>query len=276
MTHYTIVSPKRSRQDAALIGFVVIAIGIMFSVGGAILALDVTMESPAYVVFYAVGLLSPFIASLFHAWQTTGSLAPIRRMYWPMRIGTGGWMILALPLSLVIAYVLASLFGVPLTWDATRPVSTLLLAALGWSAIMWAEETGWRGTLLPTLQTRVGPLAATFWVGTVWAVWHLPLLYLIGMDWDEVGFFTLQVLGLSAVMTWAYNRSQGVLVPVLIHGIGNATGGWLLTAVPSMTANELIGVQAMGPLALGLLLVLMTRGQLGYHAEHPTETAGAR
>jgi len=268
-------STRASRDDATLVGFVAIALGIMFAVGGAIVALDIAMDSPAYLACYAMGLLSPFVASLFYAWRTAGSLAPIRRMYWPLRIGTGGWMILAVPLSLTAAYLVAAPFGLPLTWDAASPVSTLLIAALGWSAIMWAEETGWRGTLLPALQSRAGPLAATIGVGLVWAVWHLPLLYLVGMEWGEVGLFTLQVLGLSAVMTWAFNRSQTVLVPVLIHGVGNATGGWLLTAVPTMSANELIGVQAAGPLVLGLALVVVTAGQLGYRSAVREPAAGS-
>ena len=60
------------------------------------------------------------------------------------------------------------------TW-ATLPVhfvyTLLLCGPLG-------EEPGWRGFALPRLQARHGPLAASFWLGLLWAGWHLPLWFI--------------------------------------------------------------------------------------------------
>lgn len=40
------------------------------------------------------------------------------------------------------------------------------------------EEFGWRGTLLDPLQERFGALWASFMVGAVWGIWHIPLFYI--------------------------------------------------------------------------------------------------
>src|SRR5215212_6757676 len=40
----------------------------------------------------------------------------------------------------------------------------------------FTEEPGWRGFLLPRLQSSYAPLAASLIVGVIWAMWHLPLL----------------------------------------------------------------------------------------------------
>jgi membrane protease YdiL (CAAX protease family) len=42
------------------------------------------------------------------------------------------------------------------------------------------EEPGWRGFALPRLQTRWTPVRATFLLGAVWALWHVPILVVAG------------------------------------------------------------------------------------------------
>ncbi len=40
------------------------------------------------------------------------------------------------------------------------------------------EEFGWRGYLLPALQSHRGALTASVILGAIWAVWHLPLIWM--------------------------------------------------------------------------------------------------
>jgi uncharacterized protein len=80
------------------------------------------------------------------------------------------------------------------------------------------EEPGWRGFLLPGLQTRFSPLTASVFIWLPWAVWHLPL------DVTRPGwglFAILQNRGIvllifSILITWVYNRSGGGLLSALV------------------------------------------------------------
>ena len=39
------------------------------------------------------------------------------------------------------------------------------------------EELGWRGFLLPTLQTRLSAIASALIIGLIWFCWHIPLFW---------------------------------------------------------------------------------------------------
>lgn len=82
------------------------------------------------------------------------------------------------------------------------------------------EEPGWRGFLLPQLQTSFSPLMASVLVWLPWAVWHLPL------DIHRPGWgpaVILQNRGVvllifSILITWVYNRSGcGLLSAFIFH-----------------------------------------------------------
>lgn len=82
------------------------------------------------------------------------------------------------------------------------------------------EEPGWRGYLLPRLQTRTSPLVASAVVGVLWAVWHLPL-FVLGFEQYAGRPFELyvpQLVGLAVVFTWLYNATRGsVVLAMLLH-----------------------------------------------------------
>ena len=58
-------------------------------------------------------------------------------------------------------------------------------------ALAYGEEAGWRGYLLPRLQTRWSALTASLLVGVVRFPWHVPLLFLPG---DQDGAMPLPLL----------------------------------------------------------------------------------
>ena len=132
------------------------------------------------------------------------------------------------------------------------------------------EEFGWRGFLQPRLQELLPPWIAAICVGIMWATWHLPL-FLIG--WGGVSFpvFTLILVGLTALMTTAFNASGGaVVVAILMHSAFNASSRF----IPGFIAN----VPTRGVPSEGLLIsfsfllvavaaVFLTRGRLFAPAE---------
>ena len=96
------------------------------------------------------------------------------------------------------------------------------------------EEVGWRGYALPRLQACFSPFTASLILGTVWALWHLPLFWLAG-DFHQqlpISWFLLQVLGSTFLYTWMYNRTNGsLLIALLFHTSSNAAVG-LLPVLP--------------------------------------------
>lgn len=87
---------------------------------------------------------------------------------------------LLLPVAIVlVALYLVALFGGPSpTAAAFAGWYTLALILLSTTLINgpFTEEPGWRGFLLPRLQSSYSPLVASLIVGVIWASWHLPLL----------------------------------------------------------------------------------------------------
>ncbi len=136
------------------------------------------------------------------------------------------------------------------------------------------EEVGWRGFALPRLQPLHGPLVGTLILGLMWALWHLPQFLV--PSWAEAsggsGFlaivkFVFIAVAFAIVTTWVFNNTKGsVLLAILVHTSIDAFSipmGGLFS--PSEVANSLL-------LSFGVLVVLivvLTRGRLGYREEDP-------
>ena len=82
------------------------------------------------------------------------------------------------------------------------------------------EEIGWRGYVLPRLQSRMSALSASLLLAPIWALWHLPL-WLTGAPGRTpliyVGF-VVSAFALSVLLSWVYNSTGGsLLLVVLLH-----------------------------------------------------------
>jgi len=139
------------------------------------------------------------------------------------------WYVIALmgPVFIMLAgYLVWRLLGGPLppappsaAW-VTIPllVVVLLIPAL-------FEEVGWRGFVLPRLQSRYGWLTSSLIVGVVWAIWHAPIWFIPEAGFSNLPFpvFLCFTMALSLIMTWIYNGTGGsVLLTALTHAAVNA------------------------------------------------------
>lgn len=120
------------------------------------------------------------------------------------------------------------------------------------------EELGWRGFALPRLLDRVDAVSASLIIGTVWAVWHLPLFVLEGASQFDQPFvpYATSLLALSIVFTWLYRGTgRSVLLAMILHASHNSatvlipvqpvqtgTVGWLMAAVLWAFALGLVAV----------------------------------
>lgn len=86
----------------------------------------------------------------------------------------------------------------------------------------FGEEAGWRGFVLPRLQTRFNALQSALLLTIPWAVWHLPLfLYRPGymsMDAAGVAGWIISLLTGSVLLSWFYNSTRSsILVCAIFH-----------------------------------------------------------
>jgi membrane protease YdiL (CAAX protease family) len=124
--------------------------------------------------------------------------------------------------------------------------------------VLSTEQLAWSGFALPRLQARMGALGASIVLGTIWAVWHLPLFFVPGSQRD-MGFpaFLVGVVAIRIVQTWVFNNTGGsVLLVSLMHQATNVvtdlSGPY---AVPADTAlNAWLG--AAPTLGVAAVLVL--------------------
>jgi membrane protease YdiL (CAAX protease family) len=208
--------------------------------------------APALMV--ASGLLSP-------AWTQLGalssSLAAIvlvlvegrkgglrellgRGLIW--RVGIQWWafavFFMILP-SVAALYLYNLLGGPPVDWSGLQPLYTLVPQFIFLTiAAGIGEEFGWRGFLLPRLQTRHNALVSGLIVGVAWATWHIPLFFIKGTSQYEQGLqggllpailgYAVFVIAQSVQFTWLFNNTRGsVLLAAVFHGASNTWGGYI-------------------------------------------------
>lgn len=134
-------------------------------------------------------------------------------------------------LALMFAITLYPLFGAEsFTWagnDPTQVVSSLVPITLLATLTALGEEFGWRGYLLPLL-LPLGKTKASWIVGALWGMWHLPIV-LSGLTYPgqpvflAVMAFLPSVILLSFWFTALFIRSRGsVALAGLSHGTLNA------------------------------------------------------
>jgi membrane protease YdiL (CAAX protease family) len=133
------------------------------------------------------------------------------------------------------------------------------------------EEPGWRGFALPRLQERHGPLLATAVLAVVWGMWHLPNVLFGGWTGLSFSLWLAQCLASAFIYTWVYNRTGGsILMAALLHGAINGSSGLITGLLPGF--NDALNVPLYSADALAftiaaVVLVVATRGRLGYRAE---------
>lgn len=128
------------------------------------------------------------------------------------------------------------------------------------------EEPGWRGFALPHLQAQMGALRGTLLLGALWSAWHLPQFLVPewaqengGLSPTLVVTFLLMVVAIAPVLTWVFNRTNGSLfLAMLAHSSINAALAVFVVATSALN----VGLLAFG--ALSVLLIVATRGHLGY------------
>jgi len=141
------------------------------------------------------------------------------------------------------------------------------------------EEPGWRGFALPRLQQQYGALGGTLVLGVLHGLWHLPAYFIPGtilngpFNWVQFVANTCGIIAATVIWTWVFNHTGGsVFFAMFVHGVDNANSGLL----PHLLATNIDDPWfiAKVTVAAALLVVVFTRGRLGYHpADSPKNAA---
>lgn len=122
-----------------------------------------------------------------------------------------------------------------------------------------SEEGGWRGFALPRLQEKFNALTSSLILGTIWAVWHLPLFFIPGTDQTGIFFpiYLLLNISFATYITWLYNNTNGSLpITILAHFCINISMTTIVNRLQLMPSANFYQMTA-GPLLMAALVLMV-------------------
>lgn len=185
-----------------------------------------------HFIFYVLGGVGPLLAVFIVLWIIHGKLDAgiVFRPFTQWREHFA-WYVVAL-----LGYPLIWLAALALKGNLSEEVAKLSLPfgvlstfAVSFLAAM-PESIGWRGFAQARLQQKHTALVASLIVGVLWALWHLPLLYVNGSVMADypLGWFIVAVIARSVIHAWLFNSTGGSLLFVtLYHAASNSVGPFL-------------------------------------------------
>src|SRR5215212_2286830 len=131
------------------------------------------------------------------------------------------------------------------------------------------EEIGWRGYVLPRLQSRMSALSAALLIAPIWGLWHLPL-WLTGDPVKTPTFyvaFFASVFPMSVLLTWVYNSTGGsLLMVVILHATVNLPVTLVIDDLG--TRGRVPSLLYFGLLAVAAIVVVMVAGPKHLSRKH--------
>lgn len=165
------------------------------------------------------------------------------------RVGIRWYVVVLLTAPLMIITILFGLSLVSLEFRPAiltsndKPVLILSAIAAG-LAVGLFEELGWTGFAVPRLQQRYSVLSTGLVVGFLWGAWHFlpfwksdtfsaafPLILLLGQLFSWLPPYRI-------LMVWVYDRTESLLVCVLMHAS-------LMAGLNALVPTELSGTNLL-------------------------------
>jgi membrane protease YdiL (CAAX protease family) len=226
-------------------------------------------------LFIFTMMWSPGLAAILTQLIATRSL---RGLGW--RFGSARWLGIAYLLPLVYAmpvYAFTWLTGLGIFPNPTRiarlteqysssnvttTVTIFLLFSLtadmiGPLLFALGEEIGWRGLFVPELVKVTSFTKAALISGIVWAVWHMPAIFLA--DLNDSGtpnlyasaMFAVLIIALSFPFTWLTLKSRSLWPAVLLHASHNQ---FVMGIFDKLTADTSATPYITGEFGVGLAI----------------------
>jgi membrane protease YdiL (CAAX protease family) len=184
------------------------------------------------------GLLGPALAAVAVTAVVDGKpgLADLGRRLVRWRVSVWLWVVVLGTAGLAVVNVLvAAVIGRPLpalsAFERYTGIGSVgLIAVIGIAFVVngLGEETGWRGFAAHRLLRNRGPMAVSLLVALIWAIWHLPLFWVVesfrGFGAAMVVGWLVGLLAGSIALTFLYQRSgESILLVAAWHTAFNLT-----------------------------------------------------
>lgn len=263
--------------------FVISWMGLLLVAGpGGVLGVTAIPEALLPLVYMAM-LAGPGVAGLLLTGLVDGRAGfralRTRLLRWRVR---ARWYVVALLTAPIVWLVV--LFALSLASPAYLPgivasdekVSLLLIGIATGLAVGCFEELGWTGFAVPRMRLRHSVLATGLLVGLMWGLWHLPL-FAGGGDPAAVLppalVLTVQLFSFLPVfrvlMVWVYNRTQSLLVAILMHT--SLVVCILSLAPPAITGVPLVIYDLAVTAALWLVVAAIAVANRGQFTRQPLQ-----
>jgi membrane protease YdiL (CAAX protease family) len=210
----------------------------------------------------------PFLAAVIVIWISKGRtglrhwLAKIFRLRIPVILYLAGAFVLPLLVG-GLEYGLYRVLGGEPDFSTANPWN-LYVANLAVVFLLYGgfEEPGWRGFALPALLERLHPTLAALMLGTIHAVWHLPLMSHYG---TTIGWFLFNAIPMTIIFNWFYLKSRGSVIPVmLLHAGTNVIGNFI--PIPGVVLGGFgteMFLRGSVYWVMAIVIVILTKGRLG-------------
>ena len=236
-----------------------------------------------YVIFHVLHTFGPTLAAIIMINILEGK-AGIRRLWQRIRQWRAPWHWYLFILLGIPALIMLGIIIQPGALASFQGVSPLLLVSYPLTFVaVWfgggplGEEIGWRGFALPRMQPRYGPLWGTLLLGVLWAFWHLEDFLTPGQGGGPGAglapflrifpMFLLEVIALAIILTWVFNHTRGsIFISITAHASVDTPEVVLVPLFLAVDYTSLILAGLIGFGVTALLIVILTRGRLGYDA----------
>ncbi len=207
---------------------------ILISVGPN--GIPVTADQIAVLVMAM--LLGPSVAGILMTGLTSGREGfrelVSRLLTWRVSARWYAVALLTAPLSTAAVLLALSLFSprfLPAIFTSDDKATLLLMWIVGGLMVGLFEELGWTGFAIPRMRMKYGVFTTGLVVGLLWGAWH----FLVNWENDTFsGALPLALLlarlfswlpAYRVLMVWVYDRTESLLVVMLMHVSLVATTG---------------------------------------------------
>jgi uncharacterized protein len=261
-----VTSPTSNRQQPVL-SFFVLAFAWTWASWGTAAVTGARVTEASGLLLYLLGVFGPLVGAvwLVHRRGRMYRREFLRRIYDPRGISARWWLAL---LAVAAGPAVLGAVGASVTGRAgTAPAFTVgTIVALAGPALVagLVEEPGWRGAVSDAWQARTRPVWAATGIGALWSLWHLPLSFIEGSYYHELGAGSLRfwlthlmLVQLGILLVWLANGSgDSILVAVLAHAAFNVAVG----LAPSGLTFDVAALLALS--AATAVVITLTRGRL--------------
>ncbi len=194
-------------------------------------------------VCFQLAVYGPAIAALVVLLrsQDRAALRSWARSIVRLRVAPGWYaFVLLAPIALAILVTALGLaLGGQLAAQGIPAAGALAVMAITQILTSGMEEPGWRGFALPLLQRSHSAENASWYLGLIWAGWHLPYMLFLYRSlplWQlplTLAGFTMSIVGMGYVHAWLHNSADSTGMNVILHGWSNATNAVVAAVVLS-------------------------------------------